>query len=679
MYHVRNPNRAATRQFLQRTAVLAAGVTTAIVVSLIVYFSTSKGLRPPRLQQVAKNMASPASDQCAWESDRISRLLSSTAGYDAACQDFYAFVCNRKREYSPLERSILEKSKRIGHKQRRGSSAHYATETAAILHASCLSFQAASKVSVRKNIKAIPIAVKRRLENALKKLDTPVAILEAQAFLSKEEKLPSYLSFWSDPRAPGTPVLDVRRPLSAFLDDDAIVDALLAAAGALGADNASVKRRVSELVSVDRELKRNWNFSDSAEIVPFETLAGIEAKVTELDWQKFFATASTALPYQPSHVIVRGLANLRQALMALFERMDQIDVAIYSLAHVLLPEEMLDVFARRENQSCLGLVRLAFGNAWCTLTPEPPQAITPGAEQELASIARAVATALKKSIVTSALFTDYDQVAAATTKVNNLHLAAPNATTIPSSMVGVASDSFRKSLDPNNLYKNILAFRRLDDTGFSPRRLSDFGDPKQLFQEGGCGISDAAVTRVALAPPFTCRDRLLNYATLGTVVAEAMLKAVGGLFCVDRRRGDGCPRSNNTLAAYRLDKVKACLAAGLDVFKSPLARSSDEDSQLLEALLVSTAAFQVALEAGRSYSGPTFMSSVSPEMEMRFLTRYCYHLCDRRLGEGALRDSDATLAARLRCNVAVMNSPLFGALFKCSQDRQVFARRCSVL
>ncbi|KAH7960164.1 hypothetical protein HPB49_017517 [Dermacentor silvarum] len=686
-----NPNRAATRRFMHRSGAVAAGGTTAIVVFLIVYSSMHKGLRPLQRTKHAEQKlggGTTTSEHCDWESHHIGRLLASTAGYGAACQDFYAFVCDRNREYSPLEQGVVKTSKRIAHiKGRRG---HNATETAAVLYASCLSLLASPKVPVRKNAKSIPAALKLRLDDALKKLDTPVLILEAQAFLS-EERLPSYLTFWSDPSRAAEHFLDVRAPLSTFLHDRAIVDVFLTAADILNVADAGVKRlTASDLATIDRELKRRWDYSGRVETVSFQDLVDIEPRVTEEDWQRFFGAASSTPFYLTSRVKVRGLENLRQALTGLFERMNRIDVAVYSLAHVLLPEEMLDVYAfhrQDASASCLGLVRRVFGSAWYTvMAPEMAPETIVEAEQELKSAAKNVASVLKRRIVVSALFTDYAEVSAATANINKLPMAATNATTLsPPSVPGLMIELLRRSLDPRNLYKNLLAFRRLRDAnGSSAYWFSEFGDPTWPSQKGedwgiGPGVT---IPAAALAAPFTCENHFLNYATLGVVVADEMLRAVGGPFCVHRDGGDGCPSSDNTTATEAIERIKACLAAGLNAFESPVPPSGTRarNSRLLDALLLSTAAFQVALEAGQGVFGARFLSSVSPEMEMRFLTRYCHHLCDRRLGFDSYSSGrGATLWARLRCNVAVMNSPMFGALFKCTQKQQVFPMRCSVL
>ncbi|KAH7958387.1 hypothetical protein HPB49_001150 [Dermacentor silvarum] len=370
--------------------------------------------------------------------------------------------------------------------------------------------------------------------------------------------------------------------------------------------------------------------------------------------------------------------------------MDRIDVAVYSLAHVLLPDEMLDAYAFHRHDtsaSCLGLVQRVFGSAGYTvMAPEMTLETIVAAEQELTSVAKGVAAVLKRRIVVSALSTDYAEVTAATAKINKLPMAETNATTLsPPSVPGLMIEPLWRGLDPRNLYKNLLAFRRLRDVnGSSAYWFSEFGDPTwplQIGEDWGIG-GGVTIPRAALAAPFTCGDHFLNYATLGVVLADKMLRAVGGPFCVHHDGGDDCPSSDNTTATEALERVKACLAAGLNAFESPVPPSGNRarNSRLLDALLLSTAAFQVALEAGQGVFGARFLSSVSPEMEMRFLTRYCHHLCDRRLGFDSYSSGrGATLWARLRCNVAVMNSPKFGALFKCSRKQQVFPTRCSLL
>ncbi|KAL1473181.1 hypothetical protein MTO96_038865 [Rhipicephalus appendiculatus] len=632
-----NPNRAATRRFLQRASTTAAGGTTAIVVSLIVYFSMHKGLRPQQRPQHAEQKldgGTRTSEHCAWEFDHIGSLLASTAGYGTACQDFYAFTCERDRGYSPLEQSIVRASKRVANsKLRHGRNA---TETAAVLYASCMSSLTSPKVPVRKNAKTIPTALKLRLDNALKKLDTPVAILEAQAFLSREH-FPSFLTFWRDPNRVGEHFLDIREPLSTDL-------------------------AASDLAKIDRELKRIWEYSGRVETVSFQDLVDIDARVTEEDWRRFFGMESLEVSYMSCNVKVRGLKNVKQALTAFFERMDPIGVAVYSLAHALLPEEMLEVHARprRASTSCLGLVRRVFGNAWhTTMASEMTPVTIVEARQKWTSVANDVAAALKKRIVVSSLFTDYAAVSAAIANINNMQTAATNASNLsPPSLSGLISESLRRSLDPHNLYMNLLAFRRLHNaTHYSAYGLNEFDDPRWFSQKDMFGSSGVfTIPRVALTSSFTCEDRFLNYATLGVVVADAMLRAIGGPFAPLSEGGDSCsPR-----------------------IPPPLRYS--KRLRLLDALVLSTTAFQVALEAGQAALGAKLLSSASPEMEMRFSIRYCHHLCDQRHGSDSLWSGrNAALWARLRCNVAVMNSPMFGPLFKCAQKEQVFPTRCSVL
>ncbi|KAH7956609.1 hypothetical protein HPB52_011029 [Rhipicephalus sanguineus] len=679
-----NPNREARRRFLHRASTTAAGGTTAIVVSLIVYFSMHKGLCPQQRPQHAEQKldgGTRTSEHCAWESDHIGTLLASTASYGTACQDFYAFTCGRDRGYSPLEQSIVRASKHVANSKLRRD--RNATETAAVLYASCMSSLASPKVPVRKNARTIPTVLKVRLDNALKKLDTPVAILEAQAFLSREH-FPSFLTFWRDPNRVGEHFLDVREPLSTFLDDNAVVEVFLAAADALHVTDAGVKRlAASHLATIDQELKRKWEYSGRVETVSFQDLVDIDARVTEEEWRRFFGAESLEVSYLSSSVKVRGLENVKQALTAFFERMDPIGVAVYSLAHALLPEEMLHVHAGREraSASCLRLVRRAFGNAWyTTMTSEMTPVTTVEAPQKWTSVANDVASVLKKRIVVSSLFTDYADVSTAIAKINNLQTAVTNATNLsPPSVSGLITESLWRSLDPHNLYMNLLAFRRLPNaTDYSSYGMNEFDDPRWRSKKDIFGNNGVfTVPEAALTSSFTCEDRFLNYATLGVVVADAMLRAIGGPFCVILGGGDSCLK--NSTAAGPLEKVKTCLAAGLDYLESPVHPNGTygDRSHLLDALVLSTAAFQVALEAGQAALGAKLLSNVSPEMEMRFLTRYCHHLCDQRLGAGSL--ATGALWARLRCNVAVMNSPMFGPLFKCTQKEQVFPTRCTVL
>ncbi|KAL3200171.1 hypothetical protein MRX96_043583 [Rhipicephalus microplus] len=216
------------------------------------------------------------SEHCAWESDHIGSLLASRAAYGTACQDFYAFTCERDRGHSPIEQSIVRASKHVANsKLRRGRNA---TEIAAVLYASCMSSLALPKVSVRRNAKAISTALKVKMNNALKKLDTPVAILEAQAFLSREY-FPSIFTFWRDPNRAGEHFLNLREPLSTFLDYNAIVEAFLAAADALHVTDAGAKRlAASDLTTIDRELKRMWKYSGRVETVSFQDLVDIECE-----------------------------------------------------------------------------------------------------------------------------------------------------------------------------------------------------------------------------------------------------------------------------------------------------------------------------------------------------------------------------------------------------------------
>ncbi|KAH7959716.1 hypothetical protein HPB49_013306 [Dermacentor silvarum] len=258
--------------------------------------------------------------------------------------------------------------------------------------------------------------------------------------------------------------------------------------------------------------------------------------------------------------------------------MDRIDVAVYSLAHVLLPDEMLDAYAFHRHDtsaSCLVLVQRVFGSAWYTvMAPEMTLETIVAAEQELTSVAKGVAAVLKRRIVVSALSTDYAEVTAATAKINKLPMAETNATTLsPPSVPGLMIEPLWRGLDPRNLYKNLLAFRRLRDVnGSSAYWFNEFGDPTwplQIGEDWGIG-GGVTIPRAALAAPFTCGDHFLNYATLGVVLADKMLRAVGGPFFVHHDGGDDCPSSDNTTATEAIERVKACLAAGLNAFESPV-------------------------------------------------------------------------------------------------------------
>ncbi|KAL3200170.1 hypothetical protein MRX96_043582 [Rhipicephalus microplus] len=354
--------------------------------------------------------------------------------------------------------------------------------------------------------------------------------------------------------------------------------------------------------------------------------------------------------------------------------MDPIGAAIYSLAHALLPEEMLEVHAKRRHASaaCFGLVRRVFGNAWyATMTSKiTPVTITEN-QQKWAFVANDVASVLKKRVVMSSLFMDFIDVSGTIAKINSMETAAANATNLsPPLISGRILESLWRSLEPHNLYMNLLAFRRLHNgTDYLAHGLNEFDDYKWRSQKDIFANSGVlTIPRVALTSSFTCEDRFLNYATLGVVVADAMLRAIGGPFCTTLAGGDSCTENSTNVEA--LENVKTCIATGVDHFESLVHHNDtdDERSRLLDALVLSTAAFQVALEAGQSALGAKLLSSVSPEMEMRFVTRYCHHLCNQRHStEGPSNGRSAALWPRLQCNMAVMNSPMFGPLFKCTK------------
>ncbi|KAH9377459.1 hypothetical protein HPB48_006297 [Haemaphysalis longicornis] len=683
---LRRRNRILLRRFLDLSGVVAAGVTTVGAAGILVYFGLRSSLDPVLVDGGLRGSAS-----CAVESARIGQLLASREA--DACQDFYAAVCDLGRGPSPVELEMGQKLMCVGTTKQtqkhppRWRKATGVAAVASVLYFSCLSLMRSRTLPVEENMKAISAALKLNLETAFGKLDTPLAILKALSFLSNEGGLPSFVSLCRD--TTGTLLLSVRRLLSVFLDDNTMADVFYAVSSALNVIDDDMGRRVRDLLETDRDLKRNWDLSSSVETVSLEELTGLRANLTEEDWSKLSLDVPTAPSSQtPSTVSVKGLSNVKLALTALFARMDQTSVAIYLLSHVLLPEEMLAVLARKEFTSCLRLVRFVFEDGWYAVAREPTPAEAAEASQELAIVAKAVGIVLKKHISQSPLSVDPDDLAEAVDKITHLIVSTPNATVVPYKAVSTMSARLRARLDKENLYKNLLEFRRYHAAAPSkPGPVFDeFGDPTLLFEGDADSSGRILMTRSALAPPFTCGDHFLNYAGLGAVVAQALLEAVGGPFCVGRRHGLGECGRNSSAATTRLDMVKTCLATNIKAINSsPSLESGVQDSELpLDSLAVSTAAFQVALEAGHeNYSvhkkeeEPAF--GVPAEVDMKFLIRYCYRLCERQLDENFSR-SNPSLSARLQCNVAVMNTPMFAELFNCSQGDPMYAtERCAVL
>ncbi|KAH7986555.1 hypothetical protein HPB49_025912 [Dermacentor silvarum] len=599
-----------------------------------------------------------------------------------ACEDFFSFVCEKRRTtMRPLEQRVAALAESSENSARYGDPDSTTTATA-VLYTSCLHFVSSDGLAFDKEQHANEFfdVVRTVTRGILRRLDTPAKIIQFQAILSTERGVPTYVFFATNGQ--GTTFLDVRPPLSGFLDNDTLSFLLEEAAEALGLDNSDEKVDVGRMLAVDNDLRTTWNSSRRIRKVSLETLASIRAgwNLSRDDWHVAFG--GSPLVYSSDYdVLVRGFENLEKALEALFTRMRLEEAAVYLLTHILLPEEMLLAHVhRRRHDLCFALVRHVMADIWDQL--ESALFYPTDVTKDALSLAQSMMTSIERRLT----FVNHSNSSIDTDR--RLATAVPLSVLAPSP-VNLSSPSVRllvSNIRAGSLYRNLLELRMHFATLYKLKfsDLASLTEPVALVDHDG-GIT-VTLTRRYLRAPFFCHGspQQLNAATLGVAIVSEVLEASLDLqFCGGQGVLEKCsatdPNSHSKDLPHKapMTRFGTCLYGILrDLNASDIDGSSGDDFKNL--LVLWTAAFQVAEDYLQRYNavneppGPPHRAETAAGKA--FFQRYCYYLCER---EDPFQPTGGRHWARLLCNAAAMNSPTFAALFGCDEGQTIAPRhRC---
>ncbi|KAH7961914.1 hypothetical protein HPB52_013377 [Rhipicephalus sanguineus] len=659
-----------------RAAYLFVAIAVVAIVTLILFLWLRRSAGSPQasLTEVQLHELGVSCDR---EQHRL--ITEETHGARAnACEDFYSFVCNKRHSVMrPLEQRIAALAESSDDSTRHdGHDA--ATATTALLYRSCLYFVSSDGLSFNKEQHANEFfdIVRTVTRGMLRRLDTPAKIVQFQAILSKERGAPTRIFFATDGH--GTHFLDVRPPLSGFVDNDTLSFLLAAAAEALAVDKGNEKVDVNRLLAVDNDLQATWNSSRRVRRVSLETLASIRADLSRGDWHVAFSGSPLAFSLDYD-VMVRGLENLENALEALFVRLKRDEAAVYLFTYILLPEEMLIAHVHRRRQDlCFALVRHVTGDIWYQL--ESTLFFPGDVTKDALSLARSLITNIERRLV-SANSSD--------SPVNTDRATIFPRIVLAPSLVNLSSPTMRLlmwNIRPDSLYRNLLELR----THFAILYKLKFSDLVSLTEpvalaDGRGGVSVTLTPRY-LQAPFFChgQPKQLNAATLGVAVVSKVLEASldiqsCGSSGVPGKCSSTDPDSSKNDLPYKtaMSLFGTCLE---EAFRDLNASDVDESSGdgFRNTLEYWTTAFQVAEDYVQMDSAadntPWPYHRAENAVAKAFFERYCYYLCEP---EDPFHPTGKTRWARHLCNAAAMSSPMFAALFDCAEGQTMAPRhRC---
>ncbi|KAK8765754.1 hypothetical protein V5799_031637 [Amblyomma americanum] len=623
--------------------------------------------------------------RCELEPRRIGEQTAAGEAEDA-CRDFHAFVCKKRRPAPrPLElrvAALAESIQEQNYETSKGSRRTQDTAAAvAALYKSCLYFVSSDTVPLNKErADEFFDAVRTVTKGMLRGLNTPSRLVQFQAILSAERGVPTYIFFAAD--AESGLFLDVRRPLSSFLDNVTLSSVFGTVAGILEVDKYDKKIDVGNLLTIDNDLWRTWDSTRRSKRVSLKTLSGVQAgsPLSPDDW--YIAFGGSPLVYSSKNytVQVSSIENLERALTALFFRMKRTEAAVYILTYILLPEEMLVAYMHRRSQNvCFGLTRHVLGDIWDQLESGliSPTDVT----NDALAFIRPMALTMQQWLTPRTSSNGSSNKAENTSRIYTLNVLPPSSANLSSPSIRAVMYTLR----PTSLYRNLLELRMHYATLYK-LRLSDLSSLTDLALVED---EEATVTlsRRYLRAPFFCHGppHSLNAATLGVAVIAKALEAVGHEHCAVR--GDNCS-ATGAGGQPQVSPGKATLARFGECLDESLRHLNVTDMDALqtegekEPLLFTVAAFQVAEEYLRQSVGrlPLFsrgaVSVADSATERAFFERYCGYLCERE--EDPFLSSGQRWA-RLQCNAAAMNSPRFAALFGCGADQpMVSSQRCSL-
>ncbi|KAH9365748.1 hypothetical protein HPB48_008064 [Haemaphysalis longicornis] len=417
-------------------------------------------------------------------------------------------------------------------------------------------------------------------------------------------------------------------------------------------------KSVDKVVAADRELEKISAHQSTARI-SLENLASASRKVVNIvEWQSIIET------YTPRSVHWYEIRTpevdiLGKVFSIMFDRLEPAEAVLYSVSHALLPTQMVEALQRnRDSNICLKLLKDTFAPVWSDLEQYLMGFFDDSQEAE--SIAASVTHVLKKRLTLKSSFADFDRPSAIIAKLDKLSLDVPSTRDFVN--IGQRMPKLG-NLSDQSLYENII---------LRQKAAGQSETAEENETSGGRGRARLARGTVTLPndsfkPSSYCHGHLnlLNYATLGVDIAEALLRHIGATV----------PKVARTGSIFK--PLPGNLIACLEKEVRNLSSSRQGSSTSLEQIALSMAAFQVALEASKVQALPHLENAWDePAWRQTFFAKYCQTLC----GRSATGSGSAWVDAALACNLVVMHSPEFTRLFRCQTgEPMVPSQYCSAL
>ncbi|KAH9365545.1 hypothetical protein HPB48_020585 [Haemaphysalis longicornis] len=634
---------------------LSAGFA-AVAVAILILVNVRKDLIYPEARRPRPRL------MCAQASQSIRASLNYALD---PCDDFYSFVCgagdhnaSERRVYLLLPKSIsttrtsLTSTLNIFAHCRSSTEAMFGDggqavwdeiqraledipwrsekqgpeNKAARYYRSCRRFIAAPTIDVKEHahllFKTVPEMSGKILQAAL---DSPARILELLVSVFVKRGI-SALFFFSPGNGTMT-LTGLRPPLSAYLDELSLHLVLLDVAAILGIPDSEATQAVKRLLLVDYELliassaamrhlsraslsassagNRTKTYGEDEAVNDGVVIKSDETGVKRPSFpvSRDHDIIGTFLPAEKYTVETTDVEALRRVLRALFIEMSKTEIAVYLLTYMLLPDEMLLVFANKKDETvCYRLLEFVYRDVWGDLATLMSLAQRHTGPALL--VTETVLSSLRNSLLRRGT---HDLTLSTRNTIAELLLEVSRK---PEALNWTALNSLRNT-NVRSLYSNVIGLEH-------PK-----SPPKSTTQNESIAFEvnypKLRIPRERLVPPFYCHGkyRFLNYATFGVSVAREVLGILDGSFL-----GADAPHSSPS-DAFKKD-VRSCFANAA----ASLDQSVTREGKLLDELTSWAAGLQVALAASElERSMPQHHEVVEPAMMQTFFARYCYHLC----------------------------------------------------
>ncbi|KAK8781220.1 hypothetical protein V5799_017436 [Amblyomma americanum] len=561
--------------------------------------------------------------------------------YADPCEDFHAFACSPDRGSGESQRADARTM--LQHALTELSSSNASQDVAVqagVVYRSCLAMPTSPVSAIRENMRYFTDITNITEKALLSTVKTPRDIFNLSAFLSYNYGIKPFLSFETSPSR--TLTIRFSRPFSSSLKVSAVEEIFSAVTALFYADQSSRWNTTKNLLATDEELTKKT----LANLKPAAVSKNVQVSATEQgsegsDWKKIVE----AYISQWSDEGTDKNEGIKPVFSVLFRRIKLEELVVYSMAHALLPEPVIKALHEFDrSEACLRVVANLFGAIWEDLETYILGLFDENREAE--SVARTVVSTLQSMLSSSPRLNRSQEVLTALAKLDKVRFDMPSAGDFIAAL-GKGTSNLGH-LSATSLYWNIMQWQR------NLARGKDIAKNGKNESRGRSGLSTGtlALTAESFKPSHFCHGQhnLLNYATLGTELAAALLRYVR------EETDDVATSSKGSIISALTNNMTTCLGretTGLSSWK------------LLPQVALQAVAFQVALEASKSHASASDAGSETfadaPARQQTFFVKYCQAQCAKDVA----RSDSAPLDLQRMCNLVVMNSPEFTRLFSC--------------